>query len=185
VFSVRENNEIDLLRVDESVIYSLFNALMSSMILRSVVAGLTTCMFLVLFSGCGSDKSSKTASPSDWPASTWSFTSSGTDEDSITGDDGETTVVYINDRFTFSGGNSGMFNRTVSTGGPTGNYTYSKTGSNTGVLLLNFGGGYTSSVSLIFSSPTSGTGSVTVPPGTTDGGVPIGGRIYQITFTRI
>lgn len=167
---------------------------MSSYFLRSVFAGLTSCLFLVLFSGCGTEKSSNRESPSTWEASTWQIDANdGGQSDS----DGNTTL--ISDRFTFSGSNSGRFSRTISTptiipqepinGIPqppivipnTGNYTYSKTGHNSGTLLLVFDAPnqFSLSMNLIFDNQTGGTGSAIAP------GSNFGDRIYQIRFRRI
>ncbi len=179
--------EFAVLYIDELPFSPLSNAFMSCTILRSVVTGLTACLFLVLFSGCGTEKSSATASPDPWPASTWKFDSIAGDEDVGTNDDGDEIKISLADRFTFSGGNSGIFNRTISINGATGPYTYTKTGHNTGALLLTFvtsTGNVPVSVNLIFNSPNSGTGTMAIPPSTEEGAV-AGGRIYRISFSRI
>ncbi len=164
---------------------------MSSKILRSVVAGLTACMFLALFSGCGTEKSSGKASPDTWPSSTWTFDSATGDGNTSTDADGNTVTTLIKDRFTFSGNNTGRFARTVSFPEPTddpavpytyhsGNYTYSKTGNNTGTLLMVFdGGGITLSINLTFDTPNSGRGAAVAPHSN------FGDRIYQLVFRRV
>lgn len=100
---------------------------MSSTSLRSLFAGLTSCVLLVFLSACGTEKSSSKSlhdSPSTWSSSTWKF---------------ETSVDEIA-TVTFSGQNSGRFTGSYpnNISGNIGSYTYSKTGQNTATIVFVF-----------------------------------------------
>lgn len=100
---------------------------MLSYSLRSVFAGLTTCLLLVLFSGCGTEKSATRSShdsPSTWSAATWRF---------------QSDILEISE-VSFSGQNSGRFTGTYpnTIQGNMGSYSYSKTGQNTGTITFVF-----------------------------------------------
>lgn len=126
---------------------------MSSYFLRSVFAGLTSCLFLVLFSGCGTEKSASNSlhdSPATWSAGTWRF---------------QTSIGELSD-VSFSGQNAGRFTGTYPDNiqGNMGSYTYSKTGQNTATILFVFDASveYVSrsvALYLTFQSATTGNGS--------------------------
>lgn len=134
---------------------------MSSYFLRSVFVGLTSCLFLVLFSGCGTEKGSAKESPDTWEASTWNVDSFG--------------PIFGN--YTFSGGNSGRFSKSNSGNAfNTGTYTYVKTAKNTGRLtLIEDLTADVISLDLVFNTKTGGRGTAVIP----------GQQAFEFVFHRI